>query len=62
MIMKKDNLFAWNETIQQLTNGNESIQPDILRIDLSDSEIERLIKGEIIQTQYSWLQIGKRMK
>lgn len=60
--MKKDNLFAWNETIQQLTNGNKSIQPDILRIDLSDSEIEGLIKGEIIQTQYSWLQIGKRMK
>jgi hypothetical protein len=31
-------------------------------IEKSDSEIERLIKGEIIQTQYSWLQIGKRMK
>lgn len=60
MKKKEANLFGWNDTIQQLTNGNKVVQPDILRIDLSNSEIERLEKGEVIQTQYPWLQIGRQ--
>lgn len=59
MNRKKENSFAWNETIQKLTAESKSVQERSIRIDLTDEEIERLLSGEVIQTQYSWLKIGR---
>lgn len=66
MKKKKENSFAWNETIQKLTAENpivinNGVKEKFIRIDLSSSEIERLREGEVIQTQYPWLSIGKKI-
>jgi flagellar motor switch protein FliM len=58
---KKSNPFSWNETIQKLTSDEFSVQPiqhEIIRVDLTMEEIERLRNGEVIQTHLPWLQIS----
>lgn len=58
--MKKDkDSFAWNKTIQELAKVNEP-QKDTIRVGLSIDEINRILQGEVIQTQYPWLQISRR--
>jgi len=47
------------ETIQKLFE-EDIYQPRLIKIDLTSSEIERLLQGETIQTQYPWLLIGKK--
>ena len=40
----------------------EKIQKEIpmIKIDLTDEEIEKINNGEIVQTQYPWLLIGRK--
>jgi len=33
-----------------------------IKVDLTPNEIERLLQGETIQTQYPWLRIGKKIE
>lgn len=63
MKKKHENPFAWNEAIQELTKIKIEDEPkrELIRIDLTEDEINRLIQGDIIQTQYPWLLIGKKI-
>ncbi len=65
MKKEKNDPFAWNRVIQELSLSKpEQDEPKerLIRINLTHSELERIMNGETIQTQYSWLSIGKALE
>ena len=55
-----EKIKTWNENLQELVESEkENYQSKLIRVDLTQSEIDKVIQGEAIQTQYSWLKIGK---
>ncbi|MFA7675700.1 MAG: hypothetical protein WCY38_06500 [Endomicrobiia bacterium] len=66
MALEKTKKFIKNASIEELTErleeyGIEFENYQMIRVDLTMKEIEKLRDGEVVQTQYPWLQIGRRL-
>ena len=66
MALEKTKKFIKNASIEELTErleeyGIEFENYQMIRVDLTMKEIEKLRDGEVVQTQYPWLQIGRSL-